>query len=390
MNRFFVAFFLLGLAACKTPTGGDTDSTSEVLASKPAKAANINPEMKVITEPFPAPRPGELALCSYNISFLGAWPQKQNAALVDLVKNCDVVVIQELAYPNDKAAGGNDVTIAFFDEMANAGLDGWILSEGKTGPTNGNLGRNADYFVAFYKKARIQHAEDLPNGWLEQPTVKNPRFDRVPYAFGFRAVKSGSKKPVDFVMISVHLHPTEGSNIAAKVADKAFRVFEFGIIQDWINAQDSTEKDYIILGDTNIEDQEEYNAITGNPSPAVKKEMTSRGKSVGKASAGLETTYTSLNAVVGADGTVQMNGTNLKMEKPYDHVFYNTETSTEIKRGMNMIDTVKFFRPNGFLKKGDTVGDITLDKDEAAIHFTGFYSDHDPVQFFMTNDGDDD
>ena len=52
--------------------------------------------------------------------------------------------------------------------------------------------------------------------------------------------------------------------------------------------------------------------------------------------------------------------------------------------------TAAYFRPNGFLKVGDKVGDIVLEKNEAAIHFTGFYSDHDPVQFFYTNNGDDD
>src|SRR6185369_892185 len=128
----------------------------------------------------------------------------------------------------------------FFNEMKKRGF-AYALSEEDTGPgpklhDNGN---KTEWWVAFYKAGAVTFlTNDLPRGFISSTHAHNSDFDRVPYAFPFRTADG----KLDFVLISVHLHPDAGP------ANRARRKHELGAIRAWINTQTHPEKDFIILG----------------------------------------------------------------------------------------------------------------------------------------------
>src|SRR5207253_903707 len=119
--------------------------------------------------------------------------------------------------------------------------------------------------------------------------TRNTDFDRVPYAFPFRARRSA----LDFVLISVHLHPDAG-----RVA-KDRRRHELMATQAWIASQPGPEDDYVVLGDMNFQDCDEI--AEAIPS--------------GLHSLNTECAFTN---------------TNVKAPKPFDDVLYREDSTTEI------------------------------------------------------------
>ena len=164
----------------------------------------------------------------------------------------------------------------------------------------------------------------------------NPSYERVPYAFAFR----GQSGKTDFVLISVHLDPR------TTLAGKKRRQEELGSIVQWINDHDEKEKDFIILGDMNIQSKKEY------------KELIPAG-------------YISLN------DEYRPTNTNVHSRKPFDHVMYRPEYTPEIDTSYDLvvIDLVKEM-------KDDWTKNIPY-PGKPYIHdqFRQYYSDHDPVVF---------
>lgn len=133
----------------------------------------------------------------------------------------------------------------------------------------------------------MEYASDLPHGFIAKDVTANPKFDRVPYAFPFRT-KSGK---LDFVMISVHLHPGD------RTKNRDRRYDELHSIYSWIDKKNTVEKDFIVLGDMNIEDKDELTALKIPNYTSLNNDCV--------------LTNTLINSNVG-------NGA-----KPYDHVLYN-------------------------------------------------------------------
>lgn len=80
-----------------------------------------------------------VTICSFNIQFLGSSTHRDNAALAGLVKDYDVVVVQELvappypgSFPDGSPFEPDPQAAAFFDAMKANGADYW-LSEEDTG-----------------------------------------------------------------------------------------------------------------------------------------------------------------------------------------------------------------------------------------------------------------
>jgi hypothetical protein len=212
-----------------------------------------------------------------------------------------------------------------------------VLSEsdtGKTGPLP-NYGTATEWFVTFYKPARVTPAHDLPHGFIGQPLAAHPSFDRVPYAFAFRSVNGRA----DFVLISVHLNP----DLPAR------RKVELAGIGSWM-AQKYTqagERDYIVLGDMNLQNVTELHA----DAPA---------------------NFISLN-----EACVPTN-TNVNGPKPYDHVMFNPTFTTEIDRayGFKVINLIDAMRPT-WTSPDTYPGGPPYRHDD----FRFAYSDHHPVVF---------
>lgn len=333
-SRLSFAFvLLLVVSGCTTP---------ERVAPSPA-AAPVSVTESAATAPPPAP--SHLLICSFNIQFLGSSSRRDNTALAELLAPYDLVVVQELtASPSSNPPGSRQRAKAFFDAMASHGFT-WTLSESDTGrdATLNNFSTATEWFVTFYKPASVAPAPDLPHGFLSSPLTRNPDFDRVPYAFAFRT----PDRHCDFVLISVHLNPDDASR----------RREEFTAIDRWLTATraHSSERDLIVLGDTNLQNQAELHADT--PQNTI-----------------------SLN-----DACLPTN-VNPNSPKPYDNVFFDPIATTEIDRtfGFKVIDLIEAMRPTW------TSPDLYPGDPFQQNVFRYYYSDHDPVVFRITIPNADD
>ena len=159
--------------------------------------------------PVPKAVPDLITVCSFNIQFLGNFKDRDNAALAAILRDDDIVVVQELVappypgtFPDGTAFTPDPEAEAFFAEMEALGF-AYVLSEEDTGrgETNHSNSSATEWWVAFYDPDTVQEDPDLARGFLATDRTRNPDFDRVPYAFPFQAVQGG----LDFVLISVHL-----------------------------------------------------------------------------------------------------------------------------------------------------------------------------------------
>jgi hypothetical protein len=222
-----------------------------------------------------------------------------------------------------------------------------------TGDTNHLNSTATEWWVVFYKESRVTLADELPTGFLAEDRTDHEDYERVPHSFAFRTTDDN----LDFVLISVHLKPGSGST------SKMRRQEELEAIADWVDDQDEEEKDFIILGDMNIQDCEELSEIT--PSG-----------------------FRSLN-----DECVATN-TNVGGPKPYDHVMYRSTFTREIDgefdfRVFNLIEAMRPFWNSSEPYPGGSVNPIAPPEYDHNT-FRQIYSDHHPVVFKMTIPGVDD
>ncbi len=298
-----------------------------------------------------------LKVCTFNIQFLGHFNKKDNSSLADVLKVYDIVVVQELVappydgiYPDGELFKPDDESKAFFDAMSANGFQ-YILSDEDTG-TNDEIHINTsatEWWVTFYKNDRVNLADGLPSGFLEADRSNNPDFERVPFAFGFRSVTG----KLDFVLISVHLQP------GSSQSDMNRRQEELSSISQWINTHNQIEKDFIILGDMNIENASELNKVT-------------------------PTGYLSLNNECRPTNTLQGEGKS----KPYDQIMFNVDYTTQdidTSFDCRVIDLIGQMR--NYWHSDEPYPGNPYDHNK----FRQYYSDHHPLEFrmFVRNMDDD-
>ena len=229
----------------------------------------------------------QITICSFNIKFVGLYKKKDNDALARLVGKYDMVIVQELVAPPDSGQYCDGTSYredpeanAFFDAMSAQGFN-YSLSCEDTGSGKDihKGGSSTEWSVIFYKPGKLRVADDLPHGFLAEDRSAHPVYPRVPYAHGFRTIDG----KMDFVVINVHLSP--GGNKGGQ------RSVELLSIAQWIDRHDVRERDFYIVGDMNIENAAELQAVT----PAG---------------------FVSLN------DECRKTNTAAKSSKPYDHVMY--------------------------------------------------------------------
>lgn len=294
-----------------------------------------------------------LTVCSFNIQFLGNSRYRDDVALASILEPCDIVVVQELVsppyagtFPDGNPFNPDPESEEFFEEMAVLGFD-YILSEEDTG-TGDNIHRNGsatEWWVAFYNPDKVYEATDLPRGFLADDRSNHDDYERVPYAFPFRTLDDH----LDFVLISVHLMPGGSSSSAER------RLHELDAISAWIENNDTVEKDFIILGDMNIEDFEELEEVTPQN-------------------------------IISLNDECRPTNTNVNGPKPYDHVMFNPSFTSEIDSDFDMIviDLIESTRP--FWDSTEPYPGDPYDHNG----FRRVYSDHHPVVFRFQIPQDDD
>lgn len=295
----------------------------------------------------------EISVVSFNIQFLGQFKERDNKSLAELLKSSDLVFVQELVappykgtFPNGDPYKPDPEATVFFEEMKTRGFQ-YVLSEEDTGSgLENHLNSSAtEWFVAFYKPQKVKVAQDLNGGFLAVDRTRNPDYERVPYAFPFRAGKA------DLIFISVHLKP----NSDRKSRER--RAHELDSIANWIRSRPGKERDYVILGDMNIENCAELHAV-------------------------LPANYQSLNQ------DCKPTNTNVNSPRPYDHVMYDVFHSSreiDVDRGLQIINLIDEMRAHWPASAGPYPGNPY--KHDL---FRTRFSDHHPISFKIRTDGPDD
>ncbi len=347
-----------GRPAVETPTPAE----SPISATAYGKTVKNSEEQHYVSVPSaesnwpsstqqPATQQQGVSICTFNIQFLGNPKDRDNTGLAKIVEPYDLVVVQELVappyagtFPDGTPYKPDAEAAVFFEAMRQLGF-AYIMSEEDTGSSDRNHlnSSSTEWWVVFYKPSVVKLARDLPGGFLAQDRTNHPDFERVPYAFPFRTTDGRS----DFVLISVHLQPDSGP------AARARRKHELDAIARWIDANDEVEKDFIILGDMNIENQKELASAT----PAG---------------------FVSLND--------QCSPTNTKGDKPYDHVMFNPKTTPEVDQTFDfvVIDLVQQMQP--YWRLSASYPGTPYDHNT----FRRYYSDHHPCVFRMKTAAIDD
>lgn len=300
-----------------------------------------------------------VTICSFNIQFLGNSKKRDNAALAALLKDFEVVVVQEMVaapkdgiYPDGSTYKGDIEVAEFIAAMTSHGFS-WVYSEEDTGTGDKihQASSSTEWWIAFFKPQAVLVDTTLPHGFLAADRSNNADFERVPYAFSFRTTHVNA----DFSLVSVHLQPGE------KVSEKERRKHELASIATWIDQHNATEKDIIVLGDMNIYSQPELVAATP----------------VG---------YKSLNYKCVRTNTL-INADKDSGARPYDHVLYNVaQTGTEIDTayGFQVLDLITLLQSSW--KNAEPYPGKPYNHNA----FRSYYSDHHPIAFQLIFTGDDD
>jgi hypothetical protein len=295
-----------------------------------------------------------LDICSFNIQFLGHFKDRKNDILAEILKDYDIVVVQEMVappvdgkYPDGTGFKKDPESAAFVDEMTKNGFSYWLSAE-DTGPTKNHTPTTAsEWWIAFYKPKTVEPDSARCYGFVSKPLASNPSFERVPYAFPFRSVD----KKTNFTLVSVHLQPGNSSEERTRRQEELSELFK------WSTTQMESNKDFIVLGDCNIYDQKEV-------LPFATMNVT-----------GLNSNFQSTNT--------KLYESAAKGE-PYDHVFHFQSSIEDIvPNSFNVVDLMaelKAFQSSIAFPLEPYVHDL----------FRTAFSDHVPVSFQIVTGKDTD
>ncbi|WP_295890943.1 hypothetical protein [uncultured Vibrio sp.] len=298
----------------------------------------------------------QISIVTFNNKFIGHYKKKENESIAYVLSKYDLIFIQELVappydgiYPDGTSFTSDPESKDFFDAMISSGFS-YVLSDEDTGASDTihSITTTTEWFVAFYKPEVVQPKSDLLLGFIETNRSNNKYFDRVPYAFSFKATATGS----DFVVISTHLAAGNRS------ADVLRRAEELERIYGWVESKQDFDKNFIILGDMNFKNCSEI-------STAVPKEYTAMNKGS------------------------SCKATNLsKVSKPYDNVLFLKTNSKDVKysEGITVIDLITTMEDYWPTESVEPYPGIPFDGNK----FSQYYSDHNPVAFTIRTYGDTD
>ena len=301
----------------------------------------------------PAIMEDSLTICSFSILSLGNTKSKENKALAYTLKDYDIVVIQGLVappypikFPDGRPAKPTNEAKDFFNAMLTHGFE-YELSPEDTGPGEKIHKNNesTEWWVAFYKPNRVTIAPDLPGGYLAGDRSNHADYERVPYAFAFRTFKNN----LDFILISTHL------NAGTSERDKLRRKHELKSIKSWIETKNKVEKDFIILGNMNIENTTELTEVIPFGLKSLNDEC-------------------------------RPTTTNLDYPRPHNHIMYNPLQTEEINEefGIVIIDLKKDLQE--LWRKDDPYPGAPYDPNR----FTKYYSAYQPIVFRLNIPKNDD
>lgn len=291
-------------------------------------------------------KPKYISACSFNIKFLGSSKSKEDQKLVDLLGPYELVIVQELVappydgfYPDNVAYAGDIEAASFFDRMKEKGFSYYLSNEDTGKNKNRSNSSQSEWFVVFYRPSVLQ-VDSSRCEFISLPLVSNPVFDRVP----FRVQFSTLDMTLDFSIINVHL-------ASAERADQERRD-ELQSIESYTRSQASNEKDFIVVGDMNIQSVAEFQRAL----PANWESLNNECRSTNLAAA-----------------------RNPDNQKPYDHVVYCPEFTAndlDLEFDMQILDIYERFYADWATQNASSAASSSW-----VTSFGAVFSDHYPVTF---------
>lgn len=226
----------------------DKENNYARLMSNEDKQRTI-PNLIALKEGLVAKIPGKkvdenLLLCSWNIKNFGTLQDRTPESLyyiAQIIDAFDIIALQEV---------NGDLT----DFHRVLSLLGSHWKHIITDVTEGNAG-NDERFAFIYDSRRVEHS-GLSGEIVIPPEAisNNPIISQLKRTPTFTGFESGWKK---FAIVSVHLHPGDGSNGAGEPTDQEIRKEEVRLLMDLLEDRIAKENTFenqnlIILGDTNL------------------------------------------------------------------------------------------------------------------------------------------
>nr|MBP9151943.1 hypothetical protein [Flavobacteriales bacterium] len=290
----------------------------------------------------------DLNVCSFNIKWLGSSKSKENRKLVNLMLPYDLVIVQELVappfdgfYPSGEKYDGDAEAAIFFNLMRDNGFSAFLSNE-DTGKNKNHSGSSqSEWFVVFYRDG-VLRVDSNRCEFISSPLVLNSTFDRVPYRFQFSTIDN----TLDFSVINVHLASDEGA-----VAE---RKKELQTIVSYANSEWNNEKDFLIVGDMNIQSSAEFTTV-------------------------LPVQWQSLNDECRATNVASAK--RLDSSKPFDHVMYFPEYTAgdlDLVYDLQIVDLYTAYYPQWAADNPSSASSSSW-----VNSFGSVFSDHYPVTFKM-------
>lgn len=295
-----------------------------------------------------------LSICSFNIQFLGHFKNRENTILAEILQDHDIVVVQEMVappkegeYPDGTKYKKDKESADFLKEMEKKGFSYW-LSQEDTGPSKNHTPTTAsEWWIVFYKSKSVLPDTNRCYGFVSIPLIQNDIYQRVPYAFPFKAVQGNS----NFTLVSVHLKPGDSK------VEKEIRQKELNELITWTSTVTESNKDFYIIGDCNIYKPEEFFHFKESGVSSLNDKCM---------------TTTSLAYKLQSKG------------QPYDHVFYSTHSQEDIlENSFEVMDLRKEIIDHS------APGQFVLDPFDYEFFKTRF-SDHLPISFKLVTGRDTD
>jgi endonuclease/exonuclease/phosphatase family metal-dependent hydrolase len=189
-----------------------------------------------------------LLLCSWNIKNFGTLKDRTAESLyyiAEIINAFDIISIQEI-----------NSNISDFKKVLRLLGSHWKYTLSDV--TEGNAG-NDERFGFIYDSRRVTHSGVSGEIVIPPELIKdNPIISQLKRTPTFTGFESGWKK---FSFVSVHLHPGDGNNGDGKPTDKEIRKEEvrllMKIIKEKLKKSSFEDRNMIILGDTNLYDNDQ-------------------------------------------------------------------------------------------------------------------------------------
>ncbi len=231
----------------------------------------------------------QIRLGSFNIEKLGKDNsfQAKNAAII--LKNYDIVAIQEVMNAGAKKNSpiGTKGTDALKQIVAYLGDDwAYVISpvpNGTLSATNSKAFHTFEYYAFIYRKSKVELIPNSAHLWDES---KNPmpgsddqsrQFDRQPFIASFKA-KNGN---LDFTLITIHA-------AEPKAKWRKDEIRRLKIVYEKVQNEDPDQNDVFLMGDFNTNvDKPEWDDLKSIPTMKhilTSKDITTLNKKEGKLS----------------------------------------------------------------------------------------------------------